>query len=359
MLRFRTLFLTLFISVFGFAGQVYAFDAQQIFQQSCNACHNIGQGPKVGPDLKGVTERRKEDWLLNFIKSPQKAINAGDPVAKELVDTFKIVMPDQAYSDDEIKALLAYIKDVGEGKVAAATEAKPVPQPHGLNPPLSHFYFYVLAILVVTLLGVGLLLDRLYDKKPYLKIFEAKKLIGLGLALVVIIIGGGKLVRGAMQLGYGQNYQPTQPIAFSHQIHAGINKVDCLYCHYAAEKSRHAGIPAVSVCMNCHSHVKKDAPEVQKIEQAMQSNKPLKWVKIHNLPDFVYFNHAQHVVVGKIECQTCHGEVQKMDKVFQWAPLSMGWCIDCHRREQVKVPGPFQGRTVQEAGGLDCNKCHY
>lgn len=182
-------------------------------------------------------------------------------------------------------------------------------------------------------------------------------LIGLGLA------GGA----GAWQLsrvGIHQNYAPKQPIAFPHKIHAGDNQIPCLYCHSAARTSRHAGIPSASVCMNCHSLLEKQTVEIEKLKEFVQQQRPVAWVKVHNLPDFVYFNHSQHVLSG-VACQRCHGPVEKMEKIEQFSPLTMGWCLQCHR-EHAKIPvAEFERASASLAqrqkpvAGLDCASCHY
>lgn len=144
-----------------------------------------------------------------------------------------------------------------------------------------------------------------------------------------------------------QGYMPEQPVAFSHAVHAGQYELDCQYCHVGAEKSRHAGVPASSVCMNCHTQVKTDSPEIQKVAAAVAKNQPIEWVRIHRLPDHAFFNHASHVTAG-LACQTCHGKVQEMVRVEQAEPMTMGWCLDCHRKmaaEQVSAPPPSAPRS--------------
>ena len=194
-------------------------------------------------------------------------------------------------------------------------------------------------------------------------------------------------------VGVYTGYQPKQPIWFSHKIHAGQNGINCVYCHNSVEKGKAAGIPSVNICMNCHMGVQEgkqsgtkeiakiydaigwDADKLQYIEGYEQ--KPIEWVRIHNLQDFVYFNHSQHVVVGKQECQTCHGEIQEMDEVYQYSELTMGWCIDCHRETKVTMKDNgyyeevhselvekykdqgLESFTVEQIGGLECVKCHY
>ena len=185
------------------------------------------------------------------------------------------------------------------------------------------------------------------------------------LAVATIVSAGASL--GAWQLsrvGVHQGYAPGQPIAFPHNVHAGENRIPCLYCHYAARTSRHAGIPPASVCMNCHGMLEKQTTEIAKLKEAVQQNRPIAWVKVHNLPDFVYFNHSQHVVSG-VACQRCHGPVEQMDRVRQEAPLTMGWCLDCHR-ERAKLPTLGIQRAAlhmthgsKPTTGLDCASCHY
>ena len=185
-----------------------------------------------------------------------------------------------------------------------------------------------------------------------------------GRTIILLILSGFILIAvmtidGLRQVGDNQGYEPEQPIAFSHKIHAGDNQIQCMYCHFGAELSRHAGIPPASTCMNCHTKIKTDSPEIAKITQALASNKPIEWVKVHHLADFVYFNHSQHVVSGKISCQTCHGEVEKMTRMRQDAPVTMGWCLECHRNSDVVVHGKTEITKESDIGGQDCAKCHY
>ena len=164
------------------------------------------------------------------------------------------------------------------------------------------------------------------------------------------------------RVGVHQGYAPEQPIAFSHKLHAGDNQIPCLYCHFGARTSRHAGIPPLNVCMNCHGILRTQTIEIEKLKEAVQRRQPIAWVKVHNLPDFVYFNHSQHVT-GGVSCVSCHGPVDTMARVGQYAPLTMGWCLDCHRQR-----GPELARQRRHAAspegpdapypGLDCGKCH-
>lgn len=186
----------------------------------------------------------------------------------------------------------------------------------------------------------------------------------LALGLAALAAGGGLVARGAQRIGVNQGYRPTQPIAFPHKVHAGDNKIPCLYCHGGARTSRHAGIPAASVCMNCHGLLEKQTLEIEKMKEAVQQRVPIRWVKVHNLPDFVYFNHSQHVQSGVV-CERCHGEVEKMDRVEQVKPLTMGWCLECHR-ENAHVPTNTFVRVAANVAdrqkpfaGQDCTSCHY
>jgi hypothetical protein len=216
------------------------------------------------------------------------------------------------------------------------------------------------------------------------------------------MIGGYYTFQGAQGLGRSKDYQPEQPIFYSHTVHAGINQVNCLYCHGGAQESKHANIPSVNVCMNCHMGINEYAKgpklyredgtevdgtaEIQKLYQYAGwdpatkkyngKGKPIEWTRIHNLPDHVYFNHSQHVKAGQQQCQTCHGEIQKMDEVYQFSDLSMGWCINCHRETKVQFADnkfysiyekfhedlknkKMDSVTVEKIGGTECQKCHY
>ena len=200
-----------------------------------------------------------------------------------------------------------------------------------------------------------------------------------------------------MQLGIDQGYQPVQPIHFSHKIHAGDNKIDCKYCHSSSRVSKTSGIPSLNVCMNCHKSIYEYKgettadyskefydEEIKKLytavgwddaeQQYTGETQPVKWIKVHNLPDFVYYNHSQHVTVAGLECQTCHGPVEEMDEVYQYSPLTMVWCLDCHKSTNINTQGneyyakiheelskkyDVDKFTVRDNGGLECGKCHY
>jgi hypothetical protein len=217
-----------------------------------------------------------------------------------------------------------------------------------------------------------------------LKLIKNKKLVFFVVLCGTIALGSWQWVI-MWNTNVHQGYQPVQPIAYSHELHAGVMKINCQYCHFGAYKSKNAGIPPLNVCMNCHKTVKTESPEIHKIYDALgydpQTQKydstkarPIQWVRIHNLPDFVYFNHSQHVRVAGLQCQTCHGPIQTMKQVYQYSPLTMKWCIQCHKRTEVAYKGSGyydkmievhdrikRGEKVTEAslGGLECGKCHY
>jgi len=181
------------------------------------------------------------------------------------------------------------------------------------------------------------------------------------LALPLILIAGG-VVASVFPTATNEGYAPEQPIPFSHKLHAGENKIACNYCHNSVEKSRHATVPALNVCMNCHSVVKGESPHIQKLKAAYAAGTPIEWVRIHDLPDFVYFPHKRHVAKG-VSCETCHGDIKTMDRVEQKAPLTMGWCLDCHRGATTpkNVSAQFYPGVKAPHGPVatqQCTACH-
>jgi Cytochrome c7 and related cytochrome c len=188
--------------------------------------------------------------------------------------------------------------------------------------------------------------------------------LALTFSILGLVLAGGGGAYQMSRIGINQGYKPEQPIAFPHKVHAGDNKIPCLYCHYAARTSRHAGIPPANVCMNCHNILEKQTVAIEKLKESVQLERPIRWVKIHNLPDFVYFNHSQHVLSG-VACQRCHGPVEQMERVSQVSPLTMGWCLQCHREHANLPTDDFQRAALsvkqkqKPAAGLDCASCHY
>jgi mono/diheme cytochrome c family protein len=365
-------------------------EAEKNFQ-ACKVCHNI-TGPKlIGPTLSGILERRDKAWIYKFVRNSTEVIQSGDAYAVKLFnDNNKIPMPPHDLTDAQIDDILAYINN--GGKVAAeyanakpAEAAAPVVSDNeemsdaaatqklfemkrDANRSFGTTFYITLAILLIVLID-------LFGTK----IIKAK-FVHTTVILISLFIIGEIIYKEASSLGRQQYYQPDQPIWFSHKVHAGQNKIDCLYCHSNAEQSRYAGIPATNVCLNCHNQVRQGkitgTVEIEKIYNAVQTGKPVEWIKVHNLPDHVYFSHAQHVNAGKLDCAKCHGDLTAIDQVMQVNDLSMGWCIDCHRKTEVQFAdnaffqtykdmhekfksGEIKKVTAEMLGGTDCMKCHY
>ena len=386
---------------------------ESLFNNACTVCHAIND-VVVGPALKNVHERRDLPWLISFIKNSQKVIQSGDEYAVNLYNEYnKTVMPSFAYSDEEITSIISYIKaesqqaaaPQGDEQVAGGGEGGATTASTGDSGIPSG---YLLAILIglVVILGLILLVlilivtvltkflnqktdldeaDReiLSQKTDVKKLVQSRPFIGMMvfifLALVVKLV-----LDGLYSVGVQQGYQPEQPIAFSHAQHAGQYEIQCQYCHTGVMKGKSANIPSANICMNCHQQIAVESPEIQKIYAAIDfdpdsqtygnNKKPIEWIRIHNLPDLAYFNHSQHVNVGGLECQTCHGPIQEMPVVYQYSKLTMGWCINCHRETEVNAKdnayydkllelhdesASGEPMKVEDIGGLECSKCHY
>ena len=243
----------------------------------------------------------------------------------------------------------------------------------------------------------GIKIEKKKKGKPLWKSYLENQFLMFCTALFFLFASAYEFYGWTMQVGVNQGYMPVQPIHYSHKIHSGDNKIDCNYCHSSARVSKHSGIPSLNICMNCHKSIYEyngetteeytkefyDA-EIQKLYKAVGWDDeaqeytgvtyPVKWVRIHNLPDFAYFNHSQHVNVAGIECQTCHGPVEEMEIMYQHSSLTMGWCINCHRETNVNIKdNEYYDRihaelskkygveelTAAQMGGLECGKCHY
>jgi mono/diheme cytochrome c family protein len=393
-----------------------AQDGKALFQANCATCHNPVKDA-TGPALQGVSKNwPSPDWVHDWVHNPSAMIASGDKHANEVFAKYKPVVM-TAFPNlktEEIDAIIKYVDGYKppEGPKGPVGETKTASEDNSWIYTLITLSLLVLAII---LWRVNAGLKRVAQEKEggpiekEIPMYRHKFWIAAGVILVTILAGYW-IVNGAINMGRQQNYQPTQPIFYSHKVHAGINQINCLYCHSGAEQSRHAMIPSTNVCMNCHKqiseytgekdHVLKDAdgkevngtqqiqllyeyagwdPVKKSYRRDAQGNilaKPVKWAKIHNLPDHVYFNHSQHVKVGQIQCQRCHGDIQEMDEVYQAAPLSMGWCVNCHRQTEVRFAennyysiyekyhkeikaGQRDGVTVEDIGGLECQKCHY
>jgi hypothetical protein len=236
----------------------------------------------------------------------------------------------------------------------------------------------IITNLLLFIIASGLFLFSIVD------ITISKKLKKQWINYIILLFTGVfityTLVINSLAIGRSKDYSPTQPIKFSHAVHAGQNKTDCLYCHSNAPYSKSAGIPPVNVCMNCHLIVRNGTRsgvyEIAKIISAYENQKPIEWIKVHNLPDHVFFSHAQHVTAGRVDCTECHGNVKEMNVLKQVSDLSMGWCINCHRTRKIDFhnerfysqyrdlaekmnKGVIDSVTVSMIGGIDCMKCHY
>ncbi|HEX9651710.1 MAG TPA: c-type cytochrome [Cyclobacteriaceae bacterium] len=367
---------------------------QTLFQQNCAQCHRV-QAKLIGPALAGINDRRELSWIINFVKNSQKVITSGDEYANNLFNEYnKVEMPAfDFFTDEDITSIISYVQTEA-GKPAEVVQTSDAGQgattaqaPTGyLIAILIGLLFVIFLILIVLILIVGIL-KRYLDQKGDLgkadqevvsgtidwgKVLRSKAAMG-AIAFVFTAIVLKSVIDGLYHIGVQQDYAPTQPILFSHARHAGQFAIDCNYCHTGVRKSKSANIPSANICMNCHTEILRDSPEIQKIYTALANDTPIEWVRVHNLPDLAYFNHAQHVQVANIECQTCHGPVEEMEVVRQFAPLTMGWCIDCHRKTDVNTRGngyynklvelheknSKEPMKVEDIGGLECARCHY
>lgn len=370
-----------------------------IFKANCKQCHAIGE-VVVGPALKDAHKRwPTKAAMLNFIKYPQKVIDGGNPYAKGLYDKYKQYMPNHDFlSEADLDNVYAWIVKESENPTVEAA-APGVPEvtdsknqessDSGFLAPVVGILLVTLLIVIVLLVVVVNLLSRILDNKREelsdsdldqlegkinWSIFFSHPLFKGVVAFIFVVLIGKSVFDQMYSIGIQQGYAPDQPIAFSHKLHAGMYEIDCNYCHNGVNRGKSATIPAANVCMNCHNSIKIQSPEIKKIWKAVEKNTPIKWVRVHNLPDLAYFNHAQHVKVGGIECEQCHGPVKEMEVIQQYSPLTMGWCINCHRETVVKAEGNAYydkmvelhqvkyGKStmkVEDIGGLECSKCHY
>ena len=370
-----------------------------VFNANCKTCHKLEQ-KYIGPALRGVTDKNNPEWVKTWIKNSQAVIASGDSYAVALFKEYNnSVMPAYTFlTDDDLNGLLAYI-EYGDkvDPAAAATAGEAGTGGSGGGIP-AEYLSIILGVLVVVLLLIlvvlGLIISVLtkylskqdldQDEKEFVsQKFEFGKVLKsdgfvLIITLFVVAMVAKTAIDGLYSIGIQQGYAPSQPIAFSHALHAGQYEIACQYCHTGVEIGKSANIPSANICMNCHTHIQNVggkegvSPEIQKIYNAVDNNTPIEWVRVHNLPDLAYFNHAQHVKVGGIECQTCHGPIQEMEVVGQHSALTMGWCIDCHRQTEIITQGnAYYDKLVQlhsdskdalkvkDIGGLECAKCHY
>lgn len=416
----KSLFGAVFL-FFAFSFGLKAQDGAKIYKQNCAVCHALTDQKLTGPGLAGIFDRApKGDWLNKWILNNEKLIKSGDAYANKIYnENGKAAMTvfEGQLTDKDVEAVIAYIKNPPPppGATAGAATAGPATEKEEVKGGIDPLYLLLGAIVIIAII-IGALrsvrhsLQNSYNRKEGKAESEeitfgeeVKQWMGghrrlVGVFILIIGFAGMKSCWNAcFDLGVyydwetQKGYQPPQPIKFSHKLHAGENEIACQYCHNSVEKSKHAGIPSVNICMNCHKGIQKGPQygetEIAKIYAANGFNpktgvyegpeNPIKWIQIHNLPDHVYFNHKQHVVVGKQQCTACHGNVKEMEVVQQQSPLTMKWCIECHRKTEVAMEGnayydkmhkalkeKYKGQhdvkfTVEKIGGLECAKCHY
>jgi mono/diheme cytochrome c family protein len=392
-----------------------ASNGKKLFKSNCASCHKLDK-KLVGPALTGVTDKYSEEWLLSWIRNNAELRASGDGDAIAIFEEYNgsVMSAFPALSDQDIFDILQYTiegdKKVipGGGDIAGGTTV--VVEGKNYDSEITIGLGILLFLMVMLLARMKNTLRLVQGKDPVSILDEAGWFWGrlinnkgfVTVSTVVITVAFlSQLYGWMMGVGMEQNYQPEQPIAFSHALHAGENQIDCNYCHSSARHSKHSGIPSANVCMNCHMYVDgseitddagnlkydgEGSPEIAKIYAAIgwdsenreyiedYEQQPIKWVRIHNLPDLAYFNHSQHVNAAQLECQECHGPVETMEEVYQYSELTMGWCINCHRETEVQfkkneyyqdfheeLTEKYHGEkiTAEKIGGLECGKCHY
>lgn len=429
MSRYRKILNRIFTSVFlvvllSINIQASAADGEALFKANCSSCHKPDKD-FTGPALKGWKERQPEGWIYKWVAGPSALIASGDAYATKLYAAWKgngMMSNFAQLKKEDIDAIMKYVDDYTVPAVTGPAGDANAQKGGTDNSLIFGILTLVLALIAFILLQVNSNLRKLSDEKEGVlrpepvPAYKNKTYLMAGI-LLLFAVGGYYTINGAVNMGRMKNYQPKQPIFYSHQVHAGTNQISCLYCHGGAQDSKQASIPSVNTCMNCHKSINKyEGPdklvredgtavdgtaEIQKLYEYAGWNaatktynpdndnngipdgaKPIEWVKIHNLPDHVYFNHSQHIKVGKQNCQTCHGNIQQMPEVYQFSDLSMGWCINCHRESKVDFYNKADGTgnkyysiyekfhndiknhkmdsvTVEKIGGTECQKCHY
>jgi mono/diheme cytochrome c family protein len=410
-----SIFFALIFSSFLSAQEADVQKGKSLFNANCAACHKLNKRA-VGPALAGVSEKYDKEWLYAWIKNPMGMVKAGDPQAVAVYEEYnKSVMtafPQLSNEDiDNILAYTDYTPPAPAVPAAVATTASTTGDDTSSTLILGILVLVLLVLITMLYLvnntlrkiaaanGIEIIKAEKEKRLPLWKAYVQNSFL-VFVSVIFLLLSSAYFGYGyLMQVGIDQGYMPVQPIHYSHKIHSGDNKIDCKYCHSSARVSKHSGIPSLNVCMNCHMNIaeyngEEDLEkgytkefytnEIKKLYKAVGwdeetqqytgETQPVKWVRIHNLPDFVYFNHAQHVEVAGVDCQKCHGPVEEMEIMYQHSSLTMGWCIDCHRETNVDVANNeyytkiheelskkygVEKLTAAQMGGLECGKCHY
>ena len=436
--------------VLAFATLTYfSQDGEKLFKANCASCHNPvknATGPKMQGVLQKWTDAGEEELIYEWVSNPSKLYNSGkSKMAKAIWDWSPTAMTPQGHlSREEVESIFTYVDNYAPPVAAVGGGSLASNDTLSNDSDSSDYWWWIISFILVfvlfAILGVRRELTAAVAAKEG-KEFDSTRtfatnsrewLIKNWFVTMLLIVGvalfsGIELFGRAYQLGVYEDYMPSQPVAYSHKLHAGKMGIECKYCHHSAEKSKHAGIPSVNVCMNCHAIVHEGpqygTEEIDKLHKAAGYNKnkqaynldefgdrieePIVWNKAHNLPDHVYFSHAQHVHTNtaNIDCRQCHGPVQNytlgrvstIDEVNAYAAtdegmergliqltkplLTMGWCIECHNKKEIdltssgyyeeihkriKLRADVNNKifeddkvTVKELGGWECAKCHY
>ena len=396
-------------------------EGRKLFKDNCASCHTLDRN-STGPALTPKLTELDEAYAIEWIRNAPGLIKSGNPQAIEASKFSPAEMTAfTRLTDDQIKNIIGYAK-AGEPKKEGEAAAGATTASEGVSDfsIIGIIAVIIVSIIVLIILGRAIkLLERLILQKQGIvlveeesvsfgvgigRLFKNKKFIFFFILCLIVTLGSFGWM-GMWNTGVHTGYQPAQPIKFSHELHAGTNKIDCQYCHAGAFKSKNATIPSANVCMNCHKAVQATekydgeiSPEIQKIYASVgydpetmtydkSKEKPIEWVRVHNLPDFAYYNHAQHVVVGEEAirkekglkpeepvCFACHGPVDTMEEIYQYSPLTMKWCVNCHKETELDMKGNAfydniiaahekikKGEKITPAtlGGLECGKCHY
>ena len=372
---------------------------ESLFKSNCASCHYLGPEEKklIGPGLSDeIFEEYSQDWLYSWIRNSSEMIESGDKQAVEIYEEYnKAVMTAfPHFTDADIDNILAYIKQGPPEEVVSEVAELVAGEEQSSNTLILIIlaivtFNIILLVYVKNTLKIAAGLNQGGFFQSGLKWVRLNPSLIVFSSILLVFTGMKGCWNSLSTIGVAQNYQPEQPIAFSHKLHAGEQGIDCNYCHHTARDSKHAGIPSVNVCMNCHTYINEGTitgkQEINKIYAAIgfdpstrtyipdYEQQPVEWVRVHNLPDLAYFNHSQHVNVAGVECQTCHGPIEEMDEVYQASKLTMGWCINCHRETEIDTENPYyhdlhekwidkyhgEDVTVDMIGGRECAKCHY